>query len=242
MRCSGIALILALRLAGMASAEVISISSLKAGATYHFTPDFSRLGYYTQKCEVDGWEPKTLMFLVTAGAEETYVNVNPGTTQYQGHYVWLTNKVVSGFGTYTSSKKSRSFGWIFRNDTGKELKIASMRTTYGQWGARNSRPDTLSFDCLVSDRCIDVTGSNDWRQVDVDAFTSPYTNNAPNAVFPYFEDRRLSVDPGRIPYGAYFAVRFTDTCPPAGNNAHLGISDMVIEFDPRHEGLKVLFK
>lgn len=227
--------------AGTAGAEVISISSLKDNGTYRFSPDFTKLAFYTRKCEVNGWEPKTQLFLVTDGAEEANLNVNAGTTQYQGHYVWLTNKVVSGFGTYTSTKKDRNFGWIFRNDTGKELTIRELSATFGQWGAKNSRPDTLSFESQVSDLFIEPTTEDGWLRLDDDIFTTPFTNNAPGATFPIFEHRSLMRSPVKIPSGAYFAVRFTDTCPPAGNNAHLGIANFEIVFTGRREGLRILF-
>ena len=236
-----ILVVLLLNWAETTAAEVISISSLKRSETYSFSPDFTKLAYYTRKCEVSGWEPKTQLFLVTGGAEETNLNVNAGTTQYQGHYVWLTNKVVSGFGTYTSSKKNRSFGWIFRNDTGKELTITGLSTVFGQWGAKNTRPDTLSFECRVSEHFVDPTAGDGWLQSDTDIFTTPFTNNAPGATFPIFEHRILTTRPERIRNGDYFAVRFTDTCPSAGNNAHLGIADFKIVFASRQKGFQVLF-
>ena len=232
---------LLLNATGKTSAEVISISSLKGNEAYTFSSDFTPLVYYTRKCEVNGWEPRTQLFLLTGGAEEAFLNVNPGTTQYQGHYVWVTNKTVSGFGTYTSSKTNRSFGWIFRNDTGKDLSVTKLSTVFGQWGAKNSRPDILSFDCKVSKEFINPALDEGWLQAPSDVFTSPYTNNAPHALFPHFERRSLMVKPPKIPNLAYFAVRFTDTCPPAGNNAHLGIADFKITFSKSQDGLEILF-
>lgn len=216
--------------------EVISIASLQRGSGYVFDFALSRLAYYERKCEVDGWEPLTQMFLVTDGAAESVVNCNAGTTQYQGHYVWLVSREVSGFGTYTSSRKSRSFGWIFRNDTGRDLVIRDLWTVFGQWGARNSRPDSLSFEFKVADGFVDPAADGDWLGVPADMFTAPYTNNAPDAVFPYFERRTLTGRPARIPRQAYFAVRFTDTCPPSGSNAHLGLAGFSVVFAARQTG------
>lgn len=201
-----------------------------------FRLDLEALTNIVRKTEVDGWVEEIRCAVFTGGEKENWVSVNAATTRYQGHYVWTTGEKVSGFGTYTASKTDRSFGWYFRNDGPQPVRVASARVAYGQWGARNSLSDSLSCEWYSASVPPDPVAGEGWCTNVVNDFIAPFTNGDEQAVFPFLEaPRLLSVETMVMP-GGWFALRFTDRCPPSGNNAHLGITDLEVVFRELDEG------
>ena len=166
-------------------------------------------------------------FMCSSNQFETTLKVNGGTTTTQGHYIWKDDKSsnLTGFGTYTSSKGTRSFGFVFYNDTGTDLSMRDMAVTYGQFGAKNKETDKLSFAWCLATHLIDPRLETEWIVSDSDSFVSPKTSNdVEGVVWPITESREIESLPPKIPSGNWFAIRWLDTCPTNGANAALGIS------------------
>lgn len=208
--------------------EIISLSDCRTNDGWIFSPDFSALSEVEAKTTVNGFVSSVMCHLRTGSAREESITPNEGTTQYQGHYVWMTNGVPSGLGTYTATQKNRSFGWIFHNDTGSTLALGSIDAMFGQWGARNAQPDRLQAEWRLSQTAFDIGDDRGWTADSACCFTAPFTNKAENAFFPVLEPRTFASLPETIPAGRFFAVRFVDTCPSAGYNAHLGIAALTV--------------
>lgn len=208
--------------------EIISLSDYRTNDGWLFSPDFSALSDIETKTNVGGFVSSVMCHLRAGTAREESIAPNEGKTQYQGHYVWMTNDVPSGLGTYTATQKSRSFGWLFHNDTGTTLALGSIDVMFGQWGARNSQPDRLQAEWRLSRTAFDIGDDRGWTADSACCFTTPFTNKAENAFFPVLEPRTFASLPETIPAGRFFAVRFVDTCPPSGYNAHLGIAALTI--------------
>lgn len=222
--------------ATLAEECVISLKSCFDEGKYVFMPDFTALASIEGKTTVSGFVPSIFAFLNKGEEPEVAISSNAATTQYQGHYVWKVDQLVSGFGTYTASKTSRSFGWVFKNDTGGALELTELEFTFGQWGARNAQVDTLSYEWQVSAQPIDTGCSDGWTCSAEDSFASPYTTASPDSAFPIFAYHRAVSYPRHLGVGAYLTVRFTDTCPSSGSNAHLGLSFLRICFKPIGRG------
>lgn len=208
--------------------EIVSLSGCRTNDGWLFAPDFSALSEIEAKTNVDGFVSSVMCHLRAGAVREEFLAPNGGTTQYQGHYVWTTNDVPSGLGTYSAAQKSRSFGWLFHNDTGATLALGSVDVLFGQWGARNSLPDGLRAEWRLSRTAFDIGEERGWTEDAACRFTAPFTNKAENAFFPVFEPRTFASLPETIPAGRFFAVRFVDTCTAAGNNAHLGIAALTV--------------
>lgn len=215
-----------------AAAGIISLKSCEQSGKYEFSPDFSNLTHYERKTQVEGFVPEILCFITKSSEIELNIAPNVGTTQYQGHYIWKSNNAATGFGTYTAAKTNRAIGWIFHNDTGRLLEVRELEWVYGQWGARNSQVDTLDYEWRVSRQPISAVSTNGWIHSKEDSFASPFTTTSENAEFPAYWFCSPKSRPRRLASGSYLAIRFTDSCPSAGSNAHLGLSDFHLQMIP----------
>jgi len=219
----------------------VSLAALDANSRQDFEPAFDNLADITEKTTCGGYVTNVCCFIQTNGESEEVINDNPGTTQYQGHYVWRGTNGVLGIGTYTASKTTRSFGWVLYNDTGKTVRCEGIDVTYGQWGARNNQPDTLSVAWRLTPGAVDWASDDDWTANDADAFVSPALSGD-KASFPIFAPRSLALFPRRLPPRAKLAIRFTDRCPKSGSNAHLGIARLRVRLTTFFPGLSIFVR
>ncbi len=214
----------------------ICLSRFRDGESVVFELPLAAADSIDRKTQVDGLVTNLMCHVFKGQEPESQVSSNAGTTQYQGHYVWRTNEVVSGFGTYTAAKTDRSFGWLFWNDTGQTLNLAHLTVQYGQWGARNQLEDLLAYEWASGFTPPDMGGADGWTASPVDSFVSPVTLELGPSEFPVLITREIEEYPHLLPDGMYFAVRFVDSCPQTGNNAHLGIAALKLEARVVREG------
>lgn len=208
--------------------EIVALGNCRTTDGWQFSPDFSTLSGIEGKTDVGGFVPSVMCHLRTSESREEFLSPNEGKTQYQGHYVWTTNGVASGLGSYSAAQTSRSLGWLFHNDTGTTLALDSVDVMFGQWGARNSQPDGLRAEWRLEKSAFDTGEERGWTVDAACSFTAPFTNKAASAYFPIFEPRAFASLPDTVPAGCYLSIRFVDTCPSSGNNAHLGIAALTV--------------
>ena len=159
---------------------------------------------------------------------DTEVKDNSGNTQYQGFYRWLADGRVTGFGTYSAAKVTRSFGFAIRNTFNQPIRRVMIDVGYGQWGAHNSMTDTLALAWAYSDS-LALVASNAWHAVENGTFAAPFTDADDAARFPCLEPiRRLTIP---VRGRRNILLKWTDACPESGRNAALGLWSLTITLE-----------
>ena len=171
-------------------------------------------------------------------------NQSAGLYSYHG-----TNKNdVASYSLAIVSKTNNrmTFGFAVTNDTDALLTNLQLSFTARQWTFTSNRtvPQSLHFDCLVTNKVVAVSDAGAWDEVDAlkfDAVASlqeaEASGRADYATGSAFANLTATLTGKRLHPGEVLMLRWTSD--PVANGEALGVDDVALTCERHSEGLRV---
>ena len=171
-------------------------------------------------------------------------NQSAGLYSYHG-----TNKNdVASYSLAIVSKTNNrmTFGFAVTNDTDALLTNFQLSFTARQWTFTSNRtvPQSLHFECLVTNKLVAVSDAGDWDEVDAlkfDAVASlpeaEASGRADYATGSAFANLTATLTGRRLHPGEVLMLRWTSD--PVANGEALGVDDVALTCERHSEGMRV---
>lgn len=156
---------------------------------------------------------------------------NQGTATVKGLYALYEDGAAAGaIGALASGGNPVTWGIAFTNDTSSALVLKSVSYSGRQWGFNNTAPQTLKFECLVTNSLVSVTAAGGWTTGDGWSFVTPSSGGAAPDLPP--PPAAVSISPAgvKIPPGHVAVLRWTLDPPAGGKSAMVCIDDLEAVF------------